>query len=183
LCSSTTTAMQQSLLLSFAITDSSGWQPEMVFQLPLETQAEFAQRTNNAADSQDRLACSVIIDFADVTRPNKLGDFIRRQRSSKSGRGPFQRRSSTVSKTGTSSRRVAREALRETRPSLLVIGGSSSWMRVFSQGALRRTSRRFGGSDQPRLIVNDLKLCGNHGQVALWTGSNTEAYSSSLMVR
>ncbi len=73
--------MQQSLLLSFAITDSSGWQSDMVFQLLLETQAEFAQRTNKAADSQGRLICSVIVDVADVTRPNKLGDFIRRQRS------------------------------------------------------------------------------------------------------
>lgn len=74
--------LQQSLLLSFAITDSAEWQADMLFHLLPETQAEFAQPTNNAADSQDRPTRSVIFDFADVTRPNKLGDFIRRQRSS-----------------------------------------------------------------------------------------------------
>jgi hypothetical protein len=48
---------------------------------------------------------------------------------------------------------------------------------------------KFGGevtvSDadvQPCLIVNDLKLGETHGQVALWTGSNTEAYFSNLTV-
>jgi Domain of Unknown Function (DUF1080) len=39
------------------------------------------------------------------------------------------------------------------------------------------------GADQPCLIVNDLKLGETHGQVALWTGSNTESYFSNLMVR
>jgi hypothetical protein len=33
---------------------------------------------------------------------------------------------------------------------------------------------------QPCLIVNDLKLGDNHGQVALWDGSDTEAYYSNL---
>ena len=39
------------------------------------------------------------------------------------------------------------------------------------------------GADQPCLIVNDLKLGDTHGQVTLWTGSNTEGYFSNLMVR
>ncbi len=39
------------------------------------------------------------------------------------------------------------------------------------------------GSQQPCLIVNELKLGETHGQVALWTGSDTEAYFSNLKVR
>src|ERR1700704_2370255 len=46
--------------------------------------------------------------FADRARLSKAGDFIRWHCSSKFGRGPFQQRSSTASKTGTSSRKVAR---------------------------------------------------------------------------
>ena len=38
-------------------------------------------------------------------------------------------------------------------------------------------------ADQPCLIVNDLKLGESHGQVALWTGSDTEAYFSNLEVK
>jgi len=39
------------------------------------------------------------------------------------------------------------------------------------------------GADQPCLIVNDLKLGGTHGPVALWTGSDTEAYFSNLRIK
>ena len=39
------------------------------------------------------------------------------------------------------------------------------------------------GADQPCLIVNDLKLGDLNGQVALWTGSDTEAYFSNLTVK
>ena len=39
------------------------------------------------------------------------------------------------------------------------------------------------GADQRCLIVNDLKLGETYGQVALWTGGNTEAYFSILKVR
>jgi 3-keto-disaccharide hydrolase len=35
---------------------------------------------------------------------------------------------------------------------------------------------------QPCLIVNDLKLGDTHGQVALWNGSDTEAYFSNLRI-
>lgn len=36
------------------------------------------------------------------------------------------------------------------------------------------------GADQPCLVVNDLKLGTSHGRVALWAGSDTEAYFSNL---
>ncbi len=39
------------------------------------------------------------------------------------------------------------------------------------------------GADRPCLIVNDLKLGASRGQIALWTGSDTEAYFSNLTVR
>jgi len=39
------------------------------------------------------------------------------------------------------------------------------------------------GADQPCLIVNDLKLGESHGAVALWTGSDTEAYFSNLRIK
>jgi len=35
---------------------------------------------------------------------------------------------------------------------------------------------------QPCLIVNDLKLGVSRGQVALWNGSDTEAYYSNLRI-
>ena len=38
------------------------------------------------------------------------------------------------------------------------------------------------GSQQPCLIVNDLKLGQTEGQVALWNGSDTEAYFSRLRI-
>jgi len=39
------------------------------------------------------------------------------------------------------------------------------------------------GAGQPCLIVNDLKLGETHGALALWTGSDTEAYFSNLTAR
>jgi hypothetical protein len=39
------------------------------------------------------------------------------------------------------------------------------------------------GADQPCLIVNDLKLGESHGRIALWTGSDTEAYFSNLQIK
>jgi hypothetical protein len=38
-------------------------------------------------------------------------------------------------------------------------------------------------AEQPCLIVNDLKLGQGHGRVALWTGSDTEAYFSNLRIK
>jgi hypothetical protein len=39
------------------------------------------------------------------------------------------------------------------------------------------------GVGQPCLIVSDLKLGDSHGRVALWTGSDTEAYFSNLRIK
>lgn len=39
------------------------------------------------------------------------------------------------------------------------------------------------GAAQPCLIVNDLKLGKAHGKVALWVGTDTEAYFSQLSIR
>jgi len=39
------------------------------------------------------------------------------------------------------------------------------------------------GADQPCLIVKDLKLGESRGRVALWTGSDTEAYFSNLRIK
>lgn len=39
------------------------------------------------------------------------------------------------------------------------------------------------GSDQPCLIVNDLKLGDDTGEVALWIGPGTEGYFANLVVR
>jgi Domain of Unknown Function (DUF1080) len=38
------------------------------------------------------------------------------------------------------------------------------------------------GAPQPCLIVNDLKLRDAHGEIALWDGSDTEAYFSNLRI-
>jgi hypothetical protein len=57
------------------------------------------------------------------------------------------------------------------------------WTRIKIVVAGTKASLYVNGADQPCLIVNDLKLGETHGQVALWTGSNTEAYFSNLMVR
>jgi hypothetical protein len=39
------------------------------------------------------------------------------------------------------------------------------------------------GAGQPCLIVNDLKLGETQGQIALWIGSGTEAYFSTVVVK
>ncbi len=57
-----------------------------------------------------------------------------------------------------------------------------AWTRVKIVVAGSTASLYVNGADQPCLIVNDLKLGETHGQVALWTGSNTEAYFSNLTV-
>ena len=54
-------------------------------------------------------------------------------------------------------------------------------MRVVVSGAKARLY--VNGADQPCLIVNDLKLGESHGRVALWTGSDTEAYFSTLRIK
>ncbi len=59
----------------------------------------------------------------------------------------------------------------------------SAWTRIKIVVAGTKASLYVNGAEQPCLIVNDLKLGEAHGQVALWTGSNTEAYFSNLTVR
>jgi len=68
-------------------------------------------------------------DVADAARRTRSGDFIRWLCSSKLGRGPFQRRSSTVSKTGTSSRRVA--SVRNNKALLQSLNSDSDNARAF----------------------------------------------------
>jgi len=59
----------------------------------------------------------------------------------------------------------------------------SAWTRMKIVVAGTKASLYVNGAAQPSLIVNDLKLGETHGQVALWTGSDTEAYFSNLTVR
>jgi hypothetical protein len=58
-----------------------------------------------------------------------------------------------------------------------------AWTRIKVVVAGAKARLYVNGADQPCLIVNDLKLGETHGQIALWTGSNTEAYFSNLRVR
>jgi 3-keto-disaccharide hydrolase len=58
-----------------------------------------------------------------------------------------------------------------------------AWTRVKVVVTGAKARLYVNGADQPCLIVNDLKLGGTHGQIALWTGSNTDAYFSNLTIR
>lgn len=58
-----------------------------------------------------------------------------------------------------------------------------AWTRIKIVVAGTKANLYVNGAGQPCLIVNDLKLGETHGQVALWTGSNSEAYFSNLMIR
>jgi len=58
-----------------------------------------------------------------------------------------------------------------------------AWTRIKIVVAGTKASLYVNGADQPCLIVNDLKLGETHGPVALWAGSDTEAYFSKLTVR
>src|ERR1700730_18322692 len=80
-----------------------------------------------------------LIDFADITRLSRSGDFICSQRFSKFRRGPFQRRSSTVSKTGTSTRRVAR--VRNNRASFHALNSDSDRKRASCRWIYRNRAR------------------------------------------
>lgn len=57
------------------------------------------------------------------------------------------------------------------------------WTRVRIEVAGEQAKLFVHGSDQPCLIVNDLKLgSGNKGGVGLWVGVGTEAYFSNIIV-
>jgi hypothetical protein len=58
-----------------------------------------------------------------------------------------------------------------------------AWTRIKIVVSGTQAKLYVSGAEQPCLIVNDLKLGDTRGQVALWTGSNSEAYFSNLTVR
>lgn len=60
---------------------------------------------------------------------------------------------------------------------------AGAWTRIKIVVSGNKAQLYVNGADQPCLIVNDLKLGEAHGQVALWTGSDTEAYFSNLTIR
>ena len=60
---------------------------------------------------------------------------------------------------------------------------AGAWTRIKIVVAGPKAQLYVNGAEQPCLIVNDLKLGDSHGQVALWTGSDTEAYFSNLKIR
>jgi hypothetical protein len=60
---------------------------------------------------------------------------------------------------------------------------AGAWTRIKIVVSGSKAQLYVNGSQQPCLIVNDLKLGETHGQVALWTGSDTEAYFSNLKFR
>jgi hypothetical protein len=57
-----------------------------------------------------------------------------------------------------------------------------TWTRIKIVVAGTKAQLYVNGADQPCLIVNDLKLGETRGPVALWTGSDTEAYFSNLKI-
>jgi len=57
-----------------------------------------------------------------------------------------------------------------------------AWTKVKVVVAGTRAQLYVNGATQPCLIVNDLKLGDSRGQVALWIGSDTEAYFSRLKI-
>lgn len=58
-----------------------------------------------------------------------------------------------------------------------------SWTKVRVIVSGTKAKLYVNGAEQPCLIVNDLKLGRGHGRVALWTGSDTEAYFSNLQIK
>jgi hypothetical protein len=60
---------------------------------------------------------------------------------------------------------------------------AGAWTRIKIAVAGTKAQLYVNGAEQPCLIVNDLKLGDSNGQVALWTGSDTEAYFANLIVK
>jgi hypothetical protein len=58
-----------------------------------------------------------------------------------------------------------------------------AWTRIKVVVSGNKSQLYVNGADRPCLIVNDLKLGVSRGQIALWTGSDTEAYFSNLTIR
>jgi len=59
---------------------------------------------------------------------------------------------------------------------------AGAWTRIKIVVSGTKAQLYVNDAEQPCLIVNDLKLGEIHGPVALWTGSDTEAYFSNLKV-
>lgn len=60
---------------------------------------------------------------------------------------------------------------------------AGGWTRIKIVVSGTKAQLYVNNAEQPCLIVNDLKLGETHGPVALWTGSDTEAYFSNLTIR
>jgi hypothetical protein len=60
---------------------------------------------------------------------------------------------------------------------------AGAWTRIKIVVSGTKAQLYVNNAEQPCLIVNDLKLGATHGPVALWTGSDTEAYFSNLTIR
>jgi hypothetical protein len=76
--------------------------------------------------------------------------------------------------------------LREEKPGVYesyvdIVAGAWTRIKIVVSGI--KAQVYVNGTEQPCLIVNDLKQGESHGQVALWTGSDTEGYFSKLTVR
>jgi hypothetical protein len=59
--------------------------------------------------------------------------------------------------------------------------GAWTRLRVVIRGA--SASLYVNNAAQPCLLINDLRLAGRHGAVALWVGDYTDGYFSNLLVR
>jgi len=78
------------------------------------------------------------------------------------------------------------QRLREESPGLYESYANlepGAWTRIKVVVAGTKAKLYVNGADQPCLIVNDLKMGDTHGQVALFVGSDTEAYFSNLAIR
>lgn len=57
-----------------------------------------------------------------------------------------------------------------------------AWTRIKIVVSGTKAKLYVNGADQPCLLVYDLKLGDSHGRIALWTGSDTEAYFSNMRI-
>ena len=60
---------------------------------------------------------------------------------------------------------------------------AGAWTKVKIAVSGTKAELYVNGSDQPCLIVNDLKRGETHGQIALWANWSTDAYFSNLTIR
>jgi hypothetical protein len=58
-----------------------------------------------------------------------------------------------------------------------------AWTRIKVVVSGSKAQLYVNGAEQPCLIVNDLKSGASRGRIALWAGSDTEAYFSNLTIR